>query len=194
MKTKLLFFAPGIVVFGLSMVACRPAAANLQQASAPPSPPVYAQAPTPPPDSPPPPPPPRGRRPAPLPACGPGAPPPARAAVYTQVPVTTVRGSIRQFNYGPEGEVSGFLFANGTQVNFAPDAGEQIANLARVKSEVAVAGYQRQSTTGKTILDAITVTADGETVAVPAGPPQPLNAPPPPPPPANGPEPGPPQN
>src|SRR5579862_3507883 len=89
MKTKLLLFAPGIVVFGLSLVACRPAGANPPQASAPPPPPAYAQVPTSPPDGPPP----RGRRPAPLPACGPGAPPPPRAAVYTQAPLTTVRGA-----------------------------------------------------------------------------------------------------
>ena len=202
MKTKRLFFAPGIVALGLTTIACMPAAARPPQAASqekapPPPPPAYAPAAAPSPDGPPPPPPRRERRPGPPPppaACGPGAPPPQRASAYPQAPASTVRGSIRQFNYGPKGEVSGLLLSNGVLVSFPPETGEQIATVAKVKSEVIIAGYQRQSAIGKTILDAITITADGQTIAVPVGPAGLRNAPPPPPPPANGAEPGPPQN
>jgi hypothetical protein len=198
MKTKRLFFAPGIVALGLITIPCIPAAARPPQAGsqepAPlPPPPAYAPAAAPSPDGPPPPPPRRERRPAPPSppaACGPDTPPPQRASGYPQEPASTVRGSIRQFNYGPEGEVSGLLLSNGMLVSFPPETGEQIATVAKVKSEVIIAGYQRQSATGKTILDAITIAVDGQTIAVPVGP---RNAPPPPPP-SNGAEPGPPQN
>jgi hypothetical protein len=202
MKTKRLFFAPGIVALGLTTIACVPAAARPPQAAsqetAPlPPPPAYAPVAAPSPNGPPPAPPRRERRPAPpspLAACGPDAPPPQRASAYPQAPASTVRGSIRQFNYGPEGEVSGLLLSNGMLVSFPPETGEQIATVAKVKSEVIIAGYQRQSATGKTILDAITITANGQTIAVPVGPAGLRNAPPPPPPPSNGAEPGPPQN
>jgi hypothetical protein len=126
--------------------------------------------------------------------CGPDAPPPQRTTAYPQTHASTVRGSIRQFNYGHEGEVSGLLLSNGMLVSFPPEAGEQIAAVAKVKSEVIIAGYQRQGATGKTILDAIAITADGQTIAVPVGPAGPRYAPPPPPPPVNGADPGPPQN
>jgi hypothetical protein len=203
MKTKRLFFAPGIAALGLTTIACIPAAARPPQAASqetapPPPPPAYAPAVAPSPDGPPPPPPRRERRPGPPPppaACGPDAPPPQRASAYPQAPASTVRGSIRQFNYGPEGEVSGLLLSNGVLVSFPPETGEQIATVAKVKSEVIIAGYQRQSATGKTILDAFTITAEGQTIAVPVGPAGPRNAPPPPPPPpSNGAEPGQPQN
>jgi hypothetical protein len=66
--------------------------------------------------------------------------------------------------------VSGFLLANGTQVNFPPELGEQITLLAKVKSDVSVVGYQRQTVAGKTILDAVTITANGQTISTPPAP------------------------
>lgn len=201
MKTKLLLFAPGIIALGLTTIGVRPAAARPPQAAsqdpAPPPPPAYAPAPGSPPDGSPPPAPRRGRRPAPPPAaaCGPDAPPPPRAAAYQQGPPITVRDTVRQLNYGPEGEISGFLLSNGTQVNFPPETGEQFSSLGKSKSEVTINGYARQSAAGRTILDATSITANGQTISVPAQPAGPRNAPPPPPPsPADGPQPGPPQN
>lgn len=201
MKNKLLLLAPGIAALVLTTVSCRSAAAfppqaGVQEQAPPPPSPAYAGAPAPPPEGPPPPPR-RGRRPGPPPppaACGPEAPP-FTAAANAQLPATTVRGSIRQFNYGPEGEVAGFVLTNGTQVNLPPGFGEQIAESAKIKSEVTVAGYERQSAAGRKLLDAITVTAGGQTFAVPAGPAGARDATPPaPPPPAGGPDAGPPQS
>lgn len=79
-------------------------------------------------------------------------------------PTVTVRNRIRQFNYGPEGEISGFVLSNGTQVNLPPETGEQVASLVKSKSEVTVNGYARQSVSGRTILDATSITADGQTI------------------------------
>jgi hypothetical protein len=193
MKTKLSLCSAGILALGLLTIAPTPADARPQQAAPlqPAPPPTYAQLPAPPPDGPPPPPRP-GRPPAPPPPCGPDMAPPPRAAGDAQVPLTTLRGSIRQFNYGPEGEVAGLLLSNGTLVNFPPEMGVQIAGLAKVKSEVSVAGYQRQGTTGKTVFSAVTVTVDGQTFGIPGGQAQPPTAPPPPPP--NDSDPAPPRN
>jgi hypothetical protein len=67
-------------------------------------------------------------------------------------------------------------------VNFPPNVGEQFASLARPKSEVSIAGYPRQTASGKTILDATSVTAGGQSIVIPAQPAGPRTAPPPPPP------------
>ena len=157
MNTKLRYFASGIVALGLTTIACIPATARPPQTAsqepAPlPPPPAYAPVAAPSPDGPPPPPPRRERRPAPPSppaACGPDAPRPQRASAYPQAPASTVRGLIRQFNYGPEGEESGLLLSNGMLVSFPPETSERIAAVAKVKSEVIIAGYQRQGATGK---------------------------------------------
>jgi hypothetical protein len=189
MKTKLLLLVPRMIALGLFTIGCRPAAARPPQAAlqepAPPPPPPAAYAPAPPPpDGPPPPAPRRARRPAPPPpACGPDAPPPPpRAAADPQLPASTVRAAIRQFNYGPDGQISGFVLSNNMQVNFPPEFAYQIDSVTRLKSEVTVTGYQRQTATGKIILDAMSITAGGQIIAVPAGPAGPGSAPPPPPP------------
>ena len=81
------------------------------------------------------------------------------------------------------------------QVNLPPEFAYQIEidSVARLKSEVTVTGYQRQTASGKTVIDATSITANGQTIAVPAGPAVPGSAPSPPPP--NGaPPPPPPQN
>lgn len=186
MKTKSLLVLPAMMALGLFTVGCRPALARPPQAAlqepAPPPPPQRAYAPAPPPPDDPPPPPRRGRRPAPPPPpCGPDTPAPPRAAVYPQVPASSVRAAIRQFNYGPEGEVSGFMLSNNMQVNFPPEFAYQIDSIARLKSEVTVTGYQRQSAAGKIIIDATSITASGQTIAVTPRPPGPGNTAPPPP-------------
>ena len=110
-------------------------------------------------------------------------------------PTVTVRNKVRQFNYGTQGEISGFVLSNGMQVNVPPETGEQFGSLAKSKSEVIVSGHARPSVSGRTILDAISITANGQTVSVAAQLAEPRNALPPPPPlPADGPQPGPPQN
>jgi hypothetical protein len=196
-KTKFKSLLLGIIA--LSLFAIAPKAASAQQAAsqegAPPPPQsAFAAPPAPSPNGPPPPPPRRGLRPAPPPACGPDAPPPPRPEFYPQAAASSVRGSIKQFNYGPEGEVSGFVLANGTQVNFPPELGEQITALAKLKSEVSVVGYQRQTVAGKTIFDAVTITANAQTLSTTPTPGPRTAPPPPPPPPATGERPEPPQN
>jgi hypothetical protein len=201
MKIKFILFGAPILALGLSTISCRSAAASPQRAApgpqamaqepAPPPPPDAAQAPPPPdPNGPPPP---RGRRrPGPQLAsapCGPDTPP---RPVAPQVTPSTVTGTIRQFNFGPEGELSGFLLSNGVQVNFPREISEQVGDLARTNTQVSVVGFEHQGWTGKTIVDAASVIAKGQTIGLPTQPVGTMN-PPPPPPPANGAEAGPPQ-
>lgn len=194
MKNNYWLFAAGIFTLGFFTISCRPAAArppqaSLQEPAPPPPPPAYAAAPSPSPDDPPPPR--RGRRPGPPPpaACGPEAPPPPpTAAASPTTPAITVRNTIRQFNFGPEGEISGFLLSNGMQVNLPPEVSEQFPSLAKLKSEVSISGYPRQTASGKTILDATSITAGGQSIMIPTQPAGPRTAPPPPA------QPGPPQN
>ena len=183
MKTtsEVLIFAGAVI--GCLSIGCRAAAAFPQQAP-PPPPPVAAAAP--PPDTPPPPPPARGRRmsPPPPPCAAPSQPVAAAQGVSA-----SIRGKIRQFNYGPEGEVAGFVLSNGVQVNLGPNVGTQVASLVKLGSEMNVTGYRRQSASGRTVLDAESFTANGQTISMPTAP----GALPPPPPPADDQPPAPPQ-
>ena len=180
MKTRHPIFVSGMLVLGLATPAIVCEAAQQQDA---PPPQTSNTTPVPPRDAAPP-----ARRPGPPPppACGPG-PAPQEAAV--QGPATTFRSSVKQLNYGPEGEVTGLLLSNGTQVNFPPEMGTQIASIAKEKSQVSVVGYSRQSISGRNVVDATSITAGGQTITAPA-----VQQVPPPPPPAGGPDAGPPQN
>jgi hypothetical protein len=185
MKTRLMMFAPGILFFGLGTSSCQ--AAQQQDPPPPPPPQTSATMPAPPRDAVPPPPP--GRRaggPPPPPACGPNPVPQAAAA---QGPATTFRSSVKQFNYGPEGEVTGLLLSNGTLVNFPPEMGTQLASLAKEKSQVSVVGYSRQSISGRNVVDALSISTGGQTITAPVGQQAPPSSPP-----AAGPDAGPPQN
>jgi hypothetical protein len=181
MKTRHLMFASGMLVLGLATTAIVCEAAQQQDTPPPPPPQTSATTPLPPRDAPPP-----ARRPGPPPppAC---RPLPAPQAVAVQGPATTFRGSVKQFNYGPEGEVTGLLLSNGTLVNFPPEMGSQLASVAKEKSQVSVVGYSRQSISGRNVVDATSMTAGGQTITSPAGQQGP-------PPPAGGPDAGPPQN
>lgn len=158
----------GGAALGLSSLGISIATAQAQD---PPPPPATAAVPAPPPDAPPPPP--RGSRArrTPPPPCG--APQAAAASGIS----ASAQGKIRQFNYGPEGEISGFLISDGAQVNLGPETGNQLASMVKVGSEISVAGYRRQGASGRTVLDATSITANGQTVNVTVGP----GAPPPPP-------------
>jgi hypothetical protein len=189
MEKKLVLMIPAAALLGVLILGCRPAAAYPPQAPTPP-PTAYAPVP-PPPDAVPPPPLPRAQRAAP-PPCGP-APnvPPPSPGPYAQAVPSSMQGTIRQFNYGREGEVSGFVLSNGVQVNVPAELGEQVAAITKVRSEISVSGYRRQSTSGKPLFDATSATANGQSVTVPASPDGSAAPPPPPPPPGEQPPPPP---
>ena len=135
-------------------------------------------------------------------------PPPPPAAAAPQPPVAqqtfSRNGTIRSWNYGPQGDVNGFVLDRDTLVMFQPDATTSLTSMMRLGSRVAVSGYSRSGVNVPVVVDAQTITFNGQTfnVAGPAGALGPAAAPappagpgrrgPPPPPPGNAPPP--PQN
>jgi hypothetical protein len=57
-----------------------------------------------------------------------GVPPPGQPPTLAGV-FTNHSGKIRQLNYGPEGEINGFLASNGALVHLPPGADLQLENL-----------------------------------------------------------------
>ena len=141
----------------------------------------------------PPPPPPAGGPPPPDPN-GPPPPPPPAGAPYTAGaggPAQGVqsgysrRGTIKAFNVGPEGETNGFILNDGTVILFPPDSGPQMMAAVREGSRIQYSGYGRTVPSGRMIVDAQYITANGQTFTMPAGPgavppPPPVGPPPPP--------------
>jgi hypothetical protein len=109
-------------------------------------------------------------------------------------------GVIRALNYGPQGEVNGFVLQNGI-IALTPPMGTSDVSVVKAGASISVSGFARSSPTGRTIVDVQTITANGQTIAMnppPAAPgpgrgPRGRGAPPPPPPPpADAAAPGPP--
>jgi hypothetical protein len=109
-------------------------------------------------------------------------------------------GVIRSLNYGPQGEVNGFVLQNGV-IALTPPMGTGDVSVVKVGASISVSGFARSTPTGRTIVDVQTITANGQTIAMNPPPPAPgpgrgprgRGAPPPPPsPPADAGAPGPP--
>jgi hypothetical protein len=140
-----------------------------------------------------PPPPPPGGPPAP-PMAGPpdpnSPPPPPPANGPTPFAQTTRQGTIRAFNSGPNGETNGFILNDGTAILFPPEMGDQFRATVKEGSRISVMGMSRSGPSGRMVVNAQTISANGQTFTVPVPPPLP------PPPPGGhggrGPRPGPP--
>lgn len=113
-------------------------------------------------------------------------------------------GVIRSLNYGPQGEVNGFVLQSGI-IALTPPMGTGDVSVVKPGANISVSGFARTTPTGRTVVDVQTITANGQTIAmnpVPPGPggpgPRPGRGPgrgpvpPPPPPPADAAAPGPP--
>jgi hypothetical protein len=103
--------------------------------------------------------------------------------------------TIRQINYGPQGEINGFLLANGVLAH-TPPFGANDASLLKPGARISVSGFAHVTPAGLTVVDVQSLTANGQTLALnlpPAPPPRPRRRlrpgppPPPPPPPDDGP-------
>jgi hypothetical protein len=115
-------------------------------------------------------------------------------------------GVIWSLNYGPQGEVNGFVLQSGI-IALTPPMGTGDASVVKPGANISVSGFARTTPTGRTVVDVQTITANGQTIAmnpVPPGPggpgPRPGRGPgpgpgrsgAPPPPPPDAPPPGPP--
>lgn len=137
-----------------------------------------AGGPPPPPPGPPGPPPPPGRGPAayapppPPPPRGPvGAPPPPAEASAAFLPpgppapvwgdpaaqTSVVSGTVRSFNYAPDGQVNGLILSDGSAVYFPAELRNQVTNTVPINVRVTVTGWARTGPTGNRLIDAQTV-------------------------------------
>ncbi|MDQ6678417.1 MAG: hypothetical protein M3Z09_14115 [Acidobacteriota bacterium] len=91
--------------------------------------------------------------------------PPAAQSVYSR------RGAIKSFNTGPNGETNGVVLRDGTMVTFPPESGARLRSLAKEGSRITVSGTRRSGASGQVGVDAQTITANGQTITVPAAPP-----------------------
>ncbi len=80
--------------------------------------------------------------------------------------VSTVNGTISQFNYGPEGRVEGFLISPGTMVFLPPDWAMQVETIAKRGDPVKVTGYSAPLPSGMQVIDAQTLTVAGKNLSL----------------------------
>lgn len=110
-------------------------------------------------------------------------------------------GVIQRLNYGPQGEINGFVCSNGLFAK-TPPYGANNDSVLKPGANIALSGFAHTTTLGKTVVDVQSITVNGQTIALntvtpePPGPglarrgPRSADAPPPPP---AGPPPAPPQ-
>src|SRR5580658_3596175 len=113
------------------------------------------------------------QQPPPPPAQGAPVPPPPAAAnglSSTAQPASVSRGTIKAFNSGPNGETNGLILGDGTTVFLPPDMGEQVRMDVREGSQVTFTGISRTGTAGRMVVDAQTLTANGQTFTAPVEP------------------------
>lgn len=120
---------------------------------------------------------PPGPPPPPMPREGLAPPPPPPAALDSSR--ASVRGVVRNFNYGPGG-LDGLVLDRGQVVHFPPEYATQIATLAPIGSLVAVSGWPHTGPAGDATFDAGSITNQrtGASLAVTNGPPPPPLGPP----------------
>lgn len=116
-------------------------------------------------------------------------PTPAPAAFSAKVSTTII-----QLNYDPDGDVNGFIAANGSLVHVPASAVTEFGQALRASTPVTYSGYVHTGITGRSVVDVQALTLNGRTVVVErAGtgprPPAPPHAGPPPPAPPAGPAP-----
>jgi len=147
MNVRTILLLAGTIVLETSNASCRPAPSAL-----PPTPavPQAAQLETPPPPPSPPdvpaPPPRSGRRP-------PAPPPDPTSAVET-----TIGGTVRNFSYGPAGDVNGLVLDRGTEIHVPPEQANQLNSLAPIGAHIQARGWIHTGPQGDSHLDATTIT------------------------------------
>jgi hypothetical protein len=74
-------------------------------------------------------------------------------------------GVIRSLNYGPQGEVNGFLLQNGI-IALTPPIGTDDVSVVKPGASISVSGFARTTPTGRRVVDVQTITANGQTIAM----------------------------
>jgi hypothetical protein len=104
-------------------------------------------------------------------------------------PVYSGRGTIKAFNLGLTGETNGLILSDGTAVLLPPETGEQLRASVKEGSRITFTGISRPAAFNRLVVDAQSITANGQTFTAAVAPPPPpggpgapgITAPPPPP-------------
>lgn len=74
-------------------------------------------------------------------------------------------GVIRSLNYGPQGEVNGFVWQNG-MIARTPAFGASDLSVLRPGATISLSGFARTTASGRTVIDAQSISANGQTIAM----------------------------
>lgn len=120
-----------------------------------------------------------GAPPAPPPIAAP--PPPPAANAYgpglAAQPAYSRKGTIKAFNLGLNGETDGLILNDGTAVFFPPETGEPLRASVKEGSRISFTGVSRPGAFNRLVVDAQTITANGQTFTAAAAPPPPPGGP-----------------
>jgi hypothetical protein len=115
------------------------------------------------PPGPPAPPPPPGRYGPPPPPLAPanyaapaGPVAPALSGPASQASATA--GTVRSFNYGPDGQLNGLILTDGTVAYFPPEFASQVTSMVSLNGRVTITGWPRVGATGNRLVDAEAIT------------------------------------
>lgn len=92
----------------------------------------------------------------------PSPPGPTPAPIAAEVAAPALTGRVQRWLTNPNGDVDGFLLADGTQVAFPPHLSAALLQSVKAGDTVQVAGFRAPNVP---VLRATTVTANGRTVA-----------------------------
>jgi hypothetical protein len=81
---------------------------------------------------------------------------PARSAPASQASV--IAGTVRSFNYGPDGQPNGLILTDGTMAYFPPEFATQVTSTVPLNGRVAISGWPRVGVTGNRLVDAQAIT------------------------------------
>src|ERR1700689_325366 len=108
-----------------------------------------------------------------------GAPPSANAygPGFAAQPAYAGRGTIKAFNLGPNGETNGLILGDGTAVFFPAETGEPLRASIKEGSRITFTGVSRPGAFNRLVVDAQTITANGQTFTAAVAPPPPFGGP-----------------
>jgi hypothetical protein len=79
-------------------------------------------------------------------------------------------GLISSLNYGPQGEINGFVFQNGV-IARTPPFGASDVSVLKPGASISLSGFARSTASGRTVVEVQSITANGQTITMTAAPP-----------------------
>jgi hypothetical protein len=79
-------------------------------------------------------------------------------------------GTIRAMNYGPQGEINGFVLQNGL-IARTPPFGSSGVSVIKPGASISMSGFARPTPSGRTVVEVQTITVNGQIIAMNSNPP-----------------------